>query len=66
MSGRNEYHRLRAAAELERAAQAADPKTAALHRELAALHLLSAGDGDELEQAGSSLTPADDRSRATG
>ncbi len=45
-----DYHRARAAAEMLRAAEAADPKTAALHRELAALHLLSAGDGEDLEQ----------------
>lgn len=61
-----EYHRLRAAAELMRAEQAADPKTAALHRELAELHRLSAGDGDDIEQTGEYLAPADDLSQASG
>lgn len=47
-----DYHRLRAAAELKRADEAADAKTAALHRQLAELHLLSADEGEDLEQAG--------------
>ena len=59
-----EYHRARAAAELERAAEATDARIAALHRELAELHRLSAGNGEDLEQAGSSLAPADRLAKA--
>lgn len=51
--------------ELERAAQAADPKTAALHRELAKLHLLSAGDGEDLRLNGASFAPVDNRAEAS-
>lgn len=61
-----EYHRARAAAELGRAAEAADAKAAALHRELAELHRLSAGDGEDLEQTGTSLAPADRLARSLG
>ena len=41
-----DYHRARAAGELQRAEEASDPKTAALHRELAELHRLSADPDD--------------------
>ena len=44
------YHRARAEMELERAEQASDPKTAALHRELAELHLRSAAQDEEDEE----------------
>ena len=54
----SDYHRLRAAAELARADQAADPKTAALHRELAELHRLSAG--EDLDQVAPPHATADD------
>ena len=59
MSGLSEadYHWLRAAAELARAEEADDAKTAALHRELAELHRLNAGHGDDLETTASSLAP---------
>jgi hypothetical protein len=51
MSGQSmaNYHRLRAAAEKKRAEESADAKCAALHRELAELHLIGAGDGETLE-----------------
>jgi len=52
-----EYHRLRAAAELKKAGEASDRKVAALHRELAELHRLSAGDGEDLERTSQSLAP---------
>ena len=61
-----DYHRLRAEAELERARQASDPKTAALHRQLAELHRLSAGDGETLEQTGHSLAPLDGEQAQAG
>lgn len=54
----DEYHRARAAMEMERALQAADAKTAALHRELARLHLLSVDEDDG--QAGTAQPPVSD------
>lgn len=54
-----DYHRLRAAAELKRAVEAADPKAAALHRELAELHRLSAGEGEDMAHTSLSLAPVD-------
>ena len=52
--------------ELERAAQAADPKTAALHRQLAELHLISAGDGQDLDETSNSLATTSGRASARG
>jgi hypothetical protein len=43
-----DYHRARAAAEMERSAQTPDPLAAALHRQLAELHLLSADESQDL------------------
>lgn len=60
-----EYHRARAAMEMERAAEAADPKTATLHRQLAELHLLSAGEGEGLPLNGASFAPVDNRAEAS-
>ena len=54
------YHKARAATELKRADEASDAKTAALHRELAKLHLLSAG-GDDVHGTELTLTPVDSR-----
>ena len=54
-----DYHRARAEAEMLLAAETADLKIAGLHRELAALHLLRAGDGEDMEQTGWLLAPVD-------
>lgn len=60
MSGQStkDYHRLRAAAEQKRADECTDPKCAALHRELADLHRLGAGDGAALEETAWPVTAA--------